>query len=160
MVESSAAAGERWIQPASPILTDYREVKEPVQLQTETRYFQVPQLSFDENNWLKPGSYDAFEASGDWVHINTEHGQVWVNAARALLERPLGIVAVDETITLTEDTETFRYPLTGELSHIKGFYSPQSVQAYEKWISDTGDIWYHFHGFGGDEWMKKADDSS
>jgi hypothetical protein len=49
--------------------------------------------------------------------------------------------------------ETYRFPLTGETAHLKGYYSPQTVQAYEKWISESGDAWYHFHGFGIDEWV-------
>jgi hypothetical protein len=149
--------GERWVVPHNPTLRDYRELQDTsVQLQSTTRYFDQPNMNMDSKNWLDPGIYEAFEVAGDWMHINTVHGKVWVNPKRALLERPIGIIQTDEKIALTSDTITFRYPLTGELAHLQGYYAPQTVQAYEKWTSETGEVWYHFHGFGVDEWVKES----
>jgi hypothetical protein len=65
----------------------------------------------------------------------------------------VGIVKTDEKITLTKESETFRYPLTGEPAHLKGFYAPQTVHAFEKWVSGDGQTWFQFHGFGLDEWI-------
>lgn len=145
--------GKRWVVPQNPTLRDYLEVKESITLQTNSRYFDQPNLYMDEKGSLEPGTYDAFEVSGDWVHIHTAQGKVWVNPKRALLERPVCIVKTDEKIALTKDTKTFKYPLTSEPAHLSGYYAPQTVQAFEKWTSETGDVWYHFHGTGLDEWV-------
>jgi hypothetical protein len=144
--------GERWVAPAHRALPNIRVIDEQVNLPTETRYFDQPEHNWDRTNWLAPGSYEAFEVWEDWVHLRTPEGEKWVNLKRAPLERPVGIVKTDETIGLTEETQTYYFPQTGEIAHIKGFYAPQTVQAFEKWASETGEVWYHFHGWGGDEW--------
>jgi hypothetical protein len=151
--------GDRWIAPKNPTLKDYRELTESIILQTETRYFDNPPENVgygSPQNWLQPGTYQAFEASADWVHIRTDNGDCWVNPKRALLERPEGILQSDEKVDLMKDSRYFRYPLTGEITHTKGFYKPQTVQAFEKWQADDGSIYYHFHGLGGDEWVQVA----
>ena len=105
--------------------------------------------SLDEDDWLAPGTYEAFEISGEWKHIRLpQGGEVWVNPARALLERPEGIVKTNEKVELKKESTTYRYPLTGEVAHSKGFYKPQTVQAFEKWMAPDGTAWYHFHGYG------------
>lgn len=147
--------GERWIVPVHPVLKDYRAMNETLTLLTETRYFTQPGPSFaDASDWLPPGDYEAFEASGDYVHIRTAaQGDVWVNPSRALLERPLGIVAVDETIQLTKESQYYRFPAAGEISHPQSFYAPQFVQAFERWENEEGQRFYHFRSFAGDEWV-------
>ncbi|MFD0589481.1 hypothetical protein ACFQZE_15950 [Paenibacillus sp. GCM10027627] len=146
--------GIRWVYPSSPIIPDYSVVNERIVLPTDTRYFSSPQLSLDEQNWLAPGSYEAFEISGEWRHIRLpQGGEAWVNPARALLERPEGIVETEDKVALTKESTTYRYPLTGEVAHAKGFYKPQTVQAFEKWTAPDGTVWYHFHGYGIDEWV-------
>lgn len=146
--------GPRWILPANPVIPDYSVVDEMVVLPTETRYFASPQLNWHEHNWLAAGNYEAFETSGEWKHIRTPEGEVWVNPARALLERPEGIVKTNEKIELTKETTTYRYPFTGEEAHAKGFYKPQTVQALEKWIAPDGTVWYRFKGnYELDEWV-------
>jgi hypothetical protein len=145
--------GPRWVYPAHPVIADYGTVSEKVVLPTETRYFGSPQLSQDSNNWLASGTYEAFEKSGEWRRIRTPQGEVWVNPARALLERPEGIVKTNETVELPKDTATYLYPHTGEVAHAKGYYKPQTVQAFEKWEAPDGTVWYHFHGYGLDEWV-------
>ncbi|UUZ92039.1 hypothetical protein LJK87_42410 [Paenibacillus sp. P25] len=117
--------GERWVAPVHPALREYREVNDAFLLKTATRYFQEPAVNLDGKDWLDPGTYQAFEATGDWVHIRTTHGEVWVNPKRALLERPEGIVKTDETIELTQDSETFRFPLTGNCLTSRAFMLPK-----------------------------------
>jgi hypothetical protein len=147
--------GERWIAPVHPVWKDYRTMNETITLLTETRYFAQPGASLEEtSDWLPPGDYEAFEATGAYVHIRTEtHGDVWVNPSRALLERPLGIVAVDEVIQLSEDSRYYRFPAAGEISHPRGFYAPQTVRAFERWDNEEGQRFYHFHSYAGDEWV-------
>jgi hypothetical protein len=148
--------GDRWFVPKHRMIADYLELKESVTLQTETRYFEQPLADSIWNgkvNWLKPGTYEAFEASSDYVHIKSELGDVWVNPNRSLLERPLGIVPTKEQIKLTKNSIYFSFPAAGETSHNRGFYKPQTVEAFEKWTSGQGNVFYHFHGFGGDEWV-------
>ncbi|MFC5404005.1 hypothetical protein [Cohnella soli] len=148
--------GDRWFIPKQPIIDDYQELNESLTLQSETRYFEQLQDGNQRNgktNWLKPGTYEAFESSGDFVHIRTELGEVWVNPKRALLERPLGIIPTDERIRLTKTSSYYVFPATGEISHQTGFYSPQAVLAFEKWISPSGTVYYHFRSFAGDEWV-------
>lgn len=148
--------GERWIAPRNPVLKEYREVKETLALPTDTRYFSTPQLTYDGKDWLPAGTYEAFEASGDWVHIRTSQEQVWVNPKQAILERPLGIVPTTESVQLTKESATVRFPL-GDPAHSKGYFAPQTVQAFEKWTDPaSGEVWYHFHGTGGGEWVKKS----
>jgi hypothetical protein len=148
--------GDRWLFPKHRMIADYLELNESITLQTETRYFQQPladSIWNEKANWLKPGTYEAYESSGDYVHIKTEQGDVWVNPNRSLLERPLGIVPTKEQIKLTKNSSYFAFPAAGETSHNTGFYKPQTVQAFEKWTSGQGNVYYHFHGFGGDEWV-------
>lgn len=145
--------GERWVVLTHPALTDYRTMNETITLLTETRYFDKNPWAYPSEGWLAPGEYEAFEASGDYIHIRTDQGDVWVNLSRALLERPLGIEQVDMDIQLTEDSEYFRFPAAGEISHAKGFYAPQTVRAYERWVNEDGQVFYHFRSFSGDEWV-------
>ena len=146
--------GIRWIAPKHLAIQDIRTTSETVTLLTETRYSDKPLLNLDDKLWLEAGTYNAFEASGKWMHIDSPKGQVWVNPQRALLERPVGINKTDETIQLTKESQTFRYPLTGEIAHIQGFYAPQTIKTFEKWDGGGDGIWYHIHGFGIDEWVK------
>ncbi|BFT72433.1 hypothetical protein [Paenibacillus sp. P36] len=147
--------GIRWVALEHDVLPSLRVTNELVELPTETRYFDNPQINIDGKEWLNAGAYKATEASGDWYHIETGIGLKWVNPLRGLQERPIGIVQTNETVELTKDTETYAYPQTGELYHLRGFFSPQTVTAYEKWISGTGEVWYHFRNWtGGNEWVR------
>ncbi|WP_168122860.1 hypothetical protein [Paenibacillus sp. HB172176] len=150
--------GQRWLSPSHETIIDYASADEQLTLPTETRYFAGPLLQINSEGWLEPGTYDVFEtSSGDWKHIKLQTGStVWVNPSRALLERPVGIELTKEDVALTEETETYRYPLTGEIAHVRGFYAPQMAEAFEKWEADDGSIWFHIHGFGGDEWLKQS----
>lgn len=155
--------GERWLSPKNPIIKDYRELDEVISLPTKTRYYSASIIEVENvytyngsTAWMEPGKYEAFEASGDWKHIRTkEHGEVWVNPKRALLEQPEGIISIDEKLSLTKSDTYYYFPLTGEQSHAKGFYSPQTVKVYERWISPDGSVWYHF-GSGNGEWFKRS----
>lgn len=75
--------GERWMTLARHVLTNYRTMDETIKLQTETRYFDIHPGSTmrAESGWLAPGEYEAFEASGDYTHIHTDEGDVWVPAS-------------------------------------------------------------------------------
>jgi hypothetical protein len=142
----------RWIQPKNEVIHTYHPMDEEIKLLTETRYFDKPLMDYVKN-WLEPGDYKAFEASGDWVHIHTPHGDKWVNPTRALLERPVGIQKADVYIELTKETEYTQFPIIGATAQPKGFYAPQKVQAFEKWEAPNGDIWYQFHGLS-DAWVR------
>ena len=72
---------------------------------------------------------------------------------RALQERPVGIVPTNEHIKLTKDSRYYLFPLTGEETHPKGYYKPQTVQAFEKWRAEDGWVFYRIHGNGVDEWV-------
>jgi hypothetical protein len=142
----------RWFQPKNEVIHNYRPMDEELALLTETRYFDKPLTDY-VINWLEPGSYKAFEASGDWVHIHTPHGDKWVNPARAHLERPVGIQKTNVYITLDQETEYTQFPIIGATAQPKGFYAPQKVQAFEKWEAPDGDVWYQFHGLS-DAWVR------
>ncbi len=147
--------GERWIKPKNEVLEDYKALNEPVKLTTKTRYFEERMPSYDRNVWLEPGIYKAVQNVGDWTQVETPAGLKWVNLKRALLERPEGIVPIEETVKLTAETQTYRFPSTGEMAHLKGFFAPQEVQAFEKWTSPEGAGWYHIKTFSGTEWVKQ-----
>jgi hypothetical protein len=106
---------------------------------------------------LEPGTYAAFEQWQDWYHVKTVRGELWICPKQALVKRPVGIVSTEEEIELTKDTSTFDYPDRHYPAHLKEFYSPQKVKAFEKWTSREGDVWYRIHGFGLDEWVPAPD---
>jgi hypothetical protein len=148
--------GIRWISPRNPVIKNFQELKKTITLQTETRYFEVPSapgIYEYSSNWLKPGDYEAFGATGDYIGIHTEQGDVWVNLKRALIERPLGIVAINEQIQLTKQSRYFRFPNTPDVSLPKGFYAPQAVQAYEKYTDAQGNVFYHFGTKSNNNWV-------
>ncbi|WP_163857299.1 hypothetical protein [Paenibacillus elgii] len=147
--------GERWIKPKNEVLEDYKALNETVKLTTKTRYFEERMPSYDRNVWLEPGAYKAVQNVGEWTQLETPAGLKWVNLKRALLERPEGIVPIEEAVKLTAETQTYRFPATGEMAHLKGFFSPQEVQAFEKWTSPEGAVWYHIKTFSGTEWVKQ-----
>ncbi|KPV60918.1 hypothetical protein QJ48_02900 [Paenibacillus sp. A3] len=147
--------GERWIKPEHEVLEDYKALNEPVKLTTKTRYFEERRPSYDRNLWLEPGAYKAVQSVGDWTQLETPEGLKWVNLKRALLERPEGIVPIEETVKLTAETQTYWFPATGEMCHLKGFFTPQEVQAFERWTSPEGEVWYHIKTFSGTEWVKQ-----
>lgn len=148
--------GVRWIRPKHQILTDYREMDETVQLTTAARYFDEPMqgLDTDNNRWLPEGNYQAIEASGSWIHLETPFGPKWVNRDRILVERPEGIVPTSETVELTDETETYYFPDGESVCHTRGFFAPQLAQAFEKWESGDGFTWYRIHTFSGEEWVR------
>ncbi len=164
--------GDRWIVPQHPVWTDYRVLNEKLELKTDAKTYSEPMLAptkiitetypFPAGNPqvgkepLKAGSYEAFEASEDWVHIHTpDRGDVWVNPQQALLERPVGTVPTAEKVQLTQTDEYYDYPNSPFRVHAKGFYKPQTVTAFEKWTAPDGTVWYRFHGLGADEWVKR-----
>lgn len=151
----SLPQGERWIKPEHEVLEDYKPANEPVKLTTKTRYFEERMPSYDRNVWLEPGAYKAVQIVGEWTQLETPAGLKWVNLKRALLERPEGIVPTEETVKLTAETQTYWFPATGEMCHLKGFFAPQEVQAFEKWTSPEGAVWYHIKTFSGTEWVKQ-----
>jgi hypothetical protein len=142
----------RWIRPKNEVIHNQLSMDEEINLPTETRYFDKPLMDYAKN-WLEPGSYKSFEASGDWLHIHTAHGDKWVNPTRALLERPAGLQKTDVYIELTKETVYTQFPILGATAQPKGFYAPQKVQAFEKWEAPSGDIWYQFHGLS-DAWVR------
>lgn len=148
--------GVRWMRPEHKILTNYRVMKESVQLKTAARYFDEPKddLNIDNNNLLSEGNYQAIEASGGWVHLETSFGLKWVNLDRVLIERPEGIVPTSDKVELTKDTETYYFPNVERVCHIRGFFAPQQVQAFEKWEAKDGSTWYHINTFSGQEWIQ------
>jgi hypothetical protein len=145
--------GERWISPKQEVLEDYHELNGTVTLPTRARYFDSRIDSYDSTQWLEPGTYPTIQAVNDWTQLQTPYGLKWVNLKRALLERPEGIVPTDEIVKLTAETQTYYYPLTGQVMHIQGFFAPQEVPAFEKWTSPEGAVWYHIGTFSGSEWV-------
>lgn len=143
--------GDRWITPSHPVWTDYKVIDETIVLLTDARYYSGPAVDLHDKSTaanpdvskdlLKAGSYEAFEAAGEWVHIRTkDHGDVWVNPELALLERPVGTVPTDEEIELAKSDEYYAYPNSPDRVHPKGFYKPQTVKAFEKWTAEDGTV--------------------
>lgn len=145
--------GERWIQPEHESLENYRGEQKPIELKTKTRYFEEPNLTYDRTRWLEPGTYPVVESFGDWMRIETPDGAKWIYPKRVLMERPEGILPVQETIRISGRTQTYYFPHNAEPCHTEGFFAPQEVQAFEKWTSPEGVVWYHITTFSGEEWV-------
>lgn len=145
--------GLRWLIPRNMVLQNVIRQEQPLEIPTGARGFAAPSYVLDGGTVLAPGTYTAYEQWGDWYHVHSEHGDFWIWPKQALVERPVGIQPTEEEIELTSETSTFRYPDHDFPAHLKGFYSRQTVKAFEKWTSSTGQVWYHIHGFGIDEWV-------
>ncbi|WP_281884398.1 hypothetical protein [Paenibacillus sp. YYML68] len=150
------AQGDRWVAPQEgKVWTHYRVIQAPYELKTEARCSTGP-LGIGEpcGQWLPKGTYQALEATGPWISLETPYGVKWIHEELARKERPEGIVPTDESIQLTADMATYAYPSTEQMAHTPGFYAPQQVQAFEKWDAGNGDVWYHFRSFSGSEWVR------
>ncbi|MGW9124627.1 hypothetical protein ACWGPW_06460 [Paenibacillus chitinolyticus] len=153
--------GERWILPEDE-LAGVRETTGKIELPTGGKGFAKPTYYDDETyTEVAPGSYDAFETWKDgeleWVHIRTESEALWVNPGLALKVRPAGIIPTDEDIPLTPRSATYKYPDWSRIHNMKGFFAPQTVKAFEKWLSPEGITWYHVHGTWDDWWIPEND---
>jgi hypothetical protein len=77
------AQGERWISPLHPVWKHYRVTTETFTLKQKTAASSYSHPSQDgivhtPDVTLQPGTYEAFEASGDYYHIHTDKGDLWV----------------------------------------------------------------------------------
>ncbi|MCZ8523574.1 MULTISPECIES: hypothetical protein [Paenibacillus] len=147
--------GMRWIHPEHEALENYRKEEESVRLNTKTRYFDQRVWNKESRLWLEPGTYTAVETIGDWALLDTSFGRKWVNLKRAPAERPEGIVEVREKVKLTSATQTYFFPEIEDVCHPAGSFAPQEAQAFERWISPEGRVWYHIATYSGTEWVPR-----
>ncbi|UUZ92645.1 hypothetical protein LJK87_46290 [Paenibacillus sp. P25] len=135
-------------------LMEFDLVNEKITLRTATRYFDIDgDSSLSLQNWLQPGTYTADKVNNGWARVQTPFGWKVVNLDRAPLERPQGITEAQEIVKLTPETQTYYFPLTGEVCHQAGTFQDQEALSFEKWISPQGVHWYHISTYSGIVWV-------
>ncbi|TXK77357.1 hypothetical protein [Paenibacillus sp. N3.4] len=152
--------GPRWVLPTDERV-DVKPVQESITLPTGGYSSSAPETENDLN-WLDPGTVLTASARwNDWFQVQIgSTGMAWVNPGLSLKKRPLGTVASNELLHLTEDTAVYRYPSPDAIAHPKGYYSPQQVKSIAMWSGDDMLNWYLFHGFDGDLWVPQPRNAS
>ncbi|PYI50513.1 hypothetical protein [Paenibacillus flagellatus] len=145
---------KRWIPLGDDAWIQYRTLKRPIRLTEATDVHEKPRYGVGGAE-LPPGTYEAIEATGPWVHVKTADGTAWVDMERALLRQRERAVWIEEDVKLSEKTESYYYPQTGDVYHAKGFFSPQTVKSFERWTAEDGEVWYHIQTAGGAEWVNE-----
>ncbi|MDF2660185.1 MAG: hypothetical protein K0Q94_2976 [Paenibacillus sp.] len=145
--------GTRWITPKHEALKYYRTMDKALEIGTEVYYSDKPySYATGEDRLLAPGTYQAVEATGEWVRLQSDDGPKWISL-RVLLDDPQQIVPTEEEVEVDADTESYYFPIGGERLHAKGHYSGQKVRAYETWTAADGTVWYNLAS-GETEWVK------
>ncbi|MDF2814225.1 MAG: hypothetical protein K0Q81_425 [Paenibacillus sp.] len=142
----------RWIAPLYEVTRYYYEINAPFEVTKEAKCSNRI-YTYDEGCKLTAGTYNAIEGSGNWVHLQTGEGLKWVDL-KTLMVHPENIVITTDEVTLDGNTESYYFPVTGQLFHKKGYFSTRTVRAYEKWVADDGSVWYNIQAPSDNEWVK------
>lgn len=147
--------GPRWVLPRGE-KTGVKPVHESLTLPTGGYGTPAPETN-ERAVWIEPGTkLEATARWNDWLQVKIgSDDPVWVSPALSLKRRPLGTVASNETLYLTQDTAAYTYPSPDAVARRKGYYAPQEVQSIAKWSGDELLDWYLFRGWDGDLWIPK-----
>lgn len=146
--------GTRWIAPKQEVFKYYWTADKTLEIGEGVYYSDEPYSYVTaEDHLLAPGTYQAVEASGEWVRLQSSGGSKWISL-RALMDDPNVIVSTEEEVEVDGETESYYFPVDGELFHSKGHYSEEKVRAYEKWTAGDGTVWYNLASSGEVEWVK------
>ncbi|WP_144029022.1 WG repeat-containing protein [Paenibacillus rigui] len=152
--------GDKWIIPMGRTLDNVKQIQQTIELMTEAGLCDNPNMEcFFSNEKVPAGSYPAVAQWNDWYYIQTDdRGMKWVNPAESLREKPLGTEPTSEKVQLLSTTTTYRTPDTaGIAGHLAGFFAPQYVDAFERWTSSSGELWYRVHTSETQEWVREQD---
>jgi hypothetical protein len=143
-------AGKKWLVDLANNFFPVTKIHEQIELTTTISIFDTPMPYNGEKGVFSPQIVTAFQKYNEWYLVVTSNGvEAWINKKFA---QPEGVKQTNESVKVSVITPLQKYPYVYEIN--MGAIAPQTVKAFETWISPEGESWFHIHSWQGDAWIR------